>query len=384
MLREYNGAVPKAHLTFALGGTTADLTIICDDLTGWPVGTHPFFVVIDRAKPTEEKILCSARSTNVLTVWSDGLGSFGRAKDDTPITAHGIDATIEHIFTATDAAEANAHSNSGTGAHGYPPIADIVVVTDLIPYATDADLAAHAADTSTHGVTSDIVGRTESQVLTNKTMSGASNTFTNIPEAAVTGLASDLAQKSTDLTTHAADTSTHGISSDIVGRSEVQTLTNKTIDYTQNTITNLPATPGPTGPAGPAGADGADGPPGSIIYQPTAPVSPTDGMVWVDSDAVVAGVNTLDALTDVTVTAVADNDSLTWDAGTSQWVNSAGGGGGGGATGGGTDQVFYENDQTVNTNYTITAGKNAVTAGPVSVASGITVTVPSGSTWTVV
>lgn len=55
-----------------------------------------------------------------------------------------------------------------------------------------------------------------------------------------------------------------------------------------------------------------------------------------------------------------------------------------GARGGGTDQVFYENDQTVTTNYTITTNKNAVTAGPVSINSGVTVTVPTGSTWVVV
>lgn len=55
-----------------------------------------------------------------------------------------------------------------------------------------------------------------------------------------------------------------------------------------------------------------------------------------------------------------------------------------GAKGGGTDQVFYENDQTVTTNYTLTSGTNAVTAGPVTINSGVTVTVPSGSVWTVV
>jgi hypothetical protein len=57
---------------------------------------------------------------------------------------------------------------------------------------------------------------------------------------------------------------------------------------------------------------------------------------------------------------------------------------GGGAKGGGSDQIFFENDQTVNTSYSITANKNAVTAGPVTVASGVTVTIPSGSTWSIV
>jgi hypothetical protein len=57
---------------------------------------------------------------------------------------------------------------------------------------------------------------------------------------------------------------------------------------------------------------------------------------------------------------------------------------GGGATGGGSDDVFYENGQTVTSNYTLTTSKNAMTAGPVTINSGITVTVPSGSSWVVV
>jgi hypothetical protein len=56
----------------------------------------------------------------------------------------------------------------------------------------------------------------------------------------------------------------------------------------------------------------------------------------------------------------------------------------GGASGGGTDQVFYENDQTVTTNYTISTNKNAMTAGPVTINSGVTVTVPTGSSWVIV
>lgn len=57
---------------------------------------------------------------------------------------------------------------------------------------------------------------------------------------------------------------------------------------------------------------------------------------------------------------------------------------GGGAVGGGADRVFMENDQTVTTNYTITTGKNAVTAGPITIGAGITVTIPSGSAWSIV
>lgn len=60
------------------------------------------------------------------------------------------------------------------------------------------------------------------------------------------------------------------------------------------------------------------------------------------------------------------------------------GGSGGGATGGGSDEVFYENDQAVTTNYSISASHNAMSAGPITVNNGITVTVPSGVRWVVV
>tara|TARA_A100000171_G_C2072026_1_gene115197 strand:+ start:178 stop:780 length:603 start_codon:yes stop_codon:yes gene_type:complete len=53
-------------------------------------------------------------------------------------------------------------------------------------------------------------------------------------------------------------------------------------------------------------------------------------------------------------------------------------GGGAGATGGGNDEVFFESDTNVTTDYTITSGKNAHTVSPI-VNSGVTVTVPSGS-----
>ena len=58
-------------------------------------------------------------------------------------------------------------------------------------------------------------------------------------------------------------------------------------------------------------------------------------------------------------------------------------GGGGGASGGGSDAIFYENGQTVTTSYTLTASTNAMSTGPLTVNSGVSVTVPSGSRWVV-
>lgn len=150
MRREYVGAAQKAYLTASLGGSTANLTITCDDLTNWPTGVsgRPFYVVVDRNTASEEKILCASRAGNTITVYDDGLTN-GRGADGTTITTHATNAEIEHVFTATDADEANAHVN---------------------------------ASSAVHGLAGSVVGTTDTQTLSNKTLNNT--TFTGT----VTGL----------------------------------------------------------------------------------------------------------------------------------------------------------------------------------------------------
>ena len=49
-----------------------------------------------------------------------------------------------------------------------------------------------------------------------------------------------------------------------------------------------------------------------------------------------------------------------------------------------SNTVFFENDKVVSVDYTITSTKNAMSAGPISINNGISVTVPSGCAWTIV
>lgn len=56
---------------------------------------------------------------------------------------------------------------------------------------------------------------------------------------------------------------------------------------------------------------------------------------------------------------------------------------GGGATGGGGDQVFVLNSRVVTTNYTIPSGKSSESVGPITIDSGISVTVSSGERWVI-
>ena len=52
---------------------------------------------------------------------------------------------------------------------------------------------------------------------------------------------------------------------------------------------------------------------------------------------------------------------------------------GGGATGGGSDTVFVENSMTATTSYTLSTGKSASCVGPLTINSGVTITVPTGA-----
>lgn len=64
---------------------------------------------------------------------------------------------------------------------------------------------------------------------------------------------------------------------------------------------------------------------------------------------------------------------LTTDGTTADWADT-----------GAINSVFWQNDQTLATSYSIPANKSAVTAGPVTLGSGVTVTLGTNSRWVVV
>lgn len=91
-----------------------------------------------------------------------------------------------------------------------------------------------------------------------------------------------------------------------------------------------------------------------------------------------ASLSTLNSLTrkEGTILFASDAKRLFVDNGTS--LSSIGG-----ATGGDSDAIFYENGQTVTANYTITTNTNAMSTGTITINSGVSVTVPSGSRWVI-
>lgn len=87
--------------TLASGIGSGDTTLSLTLSTGWPTGAvGPFYVVVDPGLSTEEKILATARSSSVLSGLTRGV-------DGTSAAAHSAGATIEHVFVAAEADEAN-------------------------------------------------------------------------------------------------------------------------------------------------------------------------------------------------------------------------------------------------------------------------------------
>lgn len=74
------------------------------DGTGYPTGgTGPFFLVLSPGLSTEEKVKCTARSGASVT-------GVTRGADGTSAVAHSeANPAVKHVFTKTDADEANAH-----------------------------------------------------------------------------------------------------------------------------------------------------------------------------------------------------------------------------------------------------------------------------------
>ena len=114
-----------------------------------------------------------------------------------------------------------------------------------------------------------------------------------------------------------------------------------------------------------SGAWGAIGGGGGFEVSTTPPASPTDGATYWDSEEANAYI-------------------YYNDGSSSQWVPLVPSTPPKAAGGGGTDEVFFENDNAVTTNYTLQTGKNALSAGPITINSGVTVTVPSGQSWVIV
>jgi len=104
--KDYLGAVAATTLTTAVSGSALSLVVASG--TTYPDGTNgPFVVVLDRGTGVEEKVICSSRSGNTITVLQRGY-------DGTTGQAHSIGATVEHALDAYSIKQVNTLANTWT------------------------------------------------------------------------------------------------------------------------------------------------------------------------------------------------------------------------------------------------------------------------------
>lgn len=116
---EHQGGAKATTLASEITASATSFTVA--DATNWPTGSSfPFWVVIDRGKAAEEKILCSSRTGTLISVSS-------RGQDGTSAASHDGGATVEHCLTATeidkfDAVVEDPAANWSQGNAAYEPL----------------------------------------------------------------------------------------------------------------------------------------------------------------------------------------------------------------------------------------------------------------------
>ena len=146
--REHLGSAKPATLMAGLDAGSPG-PMVCDDLSGWPlgIGYDEFVVTVGRGLPGEERILCSATSGDTLVVKQRGW-------DGTIASTHDMGETVEHTYSAVEAQEANDHITAtvahGAGGNvvGADDLALVLARTNFIPPGT---ISAYAADSPPNG-----------------------------------------------------------------------------------------------------------------------------------------------------------------------------------------------------------------------------------------
>ena len=159
-IRKYTSRSQQTTLTAGITSTATSLTVVSASalLGGVTINSgETFTIVIDPDTALEEIVdVYSASgnpvSGNVLTIVRGIDGSSGQV--------HSAGAAVRHMAIGRDFREANTHENATSGVHG---------------------------------VTGSVVGTTDTQTLSNKSISGATNTLTAIPNSATTATSANTA-----------------------------------------------------------------------------------------------------------------------------------------------------------------------------------------------
>lgn len=176
-MRYYSSTAGAYTLATSCSNTATSMDV--SSTAGMP-SQFPFTLVVDVGTTAEEIITVTNVAGTSLTV--------ARGQDGSPAQAHQAGAVVRHMATARDFREPQQHIDA-TVAHGRSSALVAVDDPQTLKNKTfdGSNVVPQAAVTGLTTALTDVVYRTAAQTLTGKTISGASNTLTNIPKSALPG-----------------------------------------------------------------------------------------------------------------------------------------------------------------------------------------------------
>jgi hypothetical protein len=150
--RYYSSTAIDTTLSFSI--TSSDLTLVVGSTSGFPT-SYPYTLAIGYDLSNEELVTIIGASGTTLTVGTTvagGANIAGRGVDGTNDQAHAAGEAVKHVISARDMTESQAHI---------------------------------AAESGAHGITGNFVGTTDTQTLTNKTITGGTVNPTTLQQGGV-------------------------------------------------------------------------------------------------------------------------------------------------------------------------------------------------------